>query len=360
MTTTNGDMGEEMQTEFDDPGIMDEVEEGSPAPAAEVAEEAPAEAAPAEEPAEETPAAEEAAPEPWRAHLSAGETPEQAVERLARERDERHGWATRTTTELRDLKREFKEQTARVTPILEALAAARAKAQEEAERRRLEAEKAAEPDPEAEPDKAILHEIKRLREERQQEREQAAREAKERELTAEQTYWNNVDASNTQALEAASQADPEFREAHDHMVRQVYGAMKHDAARRHPDRTEDEIDDMVLDALTEMEGAWLREVATSGLDLVAEVKARAGFFGWRPAAAAPPPAPAASSEVDRVRRGAAKQAAAKGATALGGTSARRSAAELKIDDLTEDELLDAVISGQIPESALIPTLKEIV
>lgn len=266
----------------------------------------------------------------WRAHLNPGETEAQAIERLAQENSEKHGWATRVTSEMRELRAELRQQQQRFQPIIEGLS--------RAHQARLEQQRRAqEPDPEAEPDRAILHEIRQLREERQQEREEAAKTAQARAI-------HDFDSANLSELVETLRSDQEFASAHDAMVTGMYRELELD----HPDADPEAL----LEVVQKMETLYLRQLRERGVPVVEGVKARASkVFGWQPQRAAA--APAGGGEVSKLRRHAAKREAARGATALGGSVSRQSAPAGDLDSMTDEDLFFALESGAVSEKDLL-------
>lgn len=324
---------------------------------------------------------EEPAAEPWRAHLQPDETPEAALQRIAQERDHYHGWATRVTSEEKETRENLKalrEQWARAEPILQALREQKARQDAEEQRKRQEAEAANAPDPDTEPDRAILHELKTLRERQEQSEIQREADAAAARLAAKEAeisgYWGEVDRRAFGTLSQGFEADPEFKAAHDHVAGAVYNTLKLDLLQDEPGLSDEEAGERAHRALVVLETQTLRNLAIKGIDMAESFKARARAMGWTggngkgageapatPASPAPAaPASKGSSEVDRIRRAAAKKDAAKGATALGGSPSRKGETAVSVDSIDEEELLMAVLDGRIGEKDLLPELREMV
>lgn len=195
--------------------------------------------------AEEVPAA-----EPWQQFAQAGETPQQALERIAKERDHERGKAGAFYSDLKTLKDELaglRQENQAAQRLYERFR----RLDEEAARRAWEE---MQPDPELEPEKAALAEVRALRQQLTTEAE-TRRIAEQEERQAEQfnqvqREWEQLD--NWTANEIAAklgqyegiEEDPQFKADFDTVERYRWNML----SAQYPDAT----DDQKLEAVTRL------------------------------------------------------------------------------------------------------------
>lgn len=222
--------------------------------------EAPAE--PQEPGGEAATGPEGATPEDWRDHLRPGETPEQAVQRLARESSQQHGRAAAHWSDLKELRESVKSMEPKIAAA-ERLFAAMQKRQEAEERAAFEKDL---PDPELEPERYSQMQLRALNERllaMETRREREARESLTREqYQARQDALRQVDERSMYEIQASLgmvegvDPDQEFQQA----FQSVNALQYRDLQDRYPEATEEQIEQ----ALGLIRTIWGREAAVRG------------------------------------------------------------------------------------------------
>lgn len=251
---------------FDDPEEPEELEstdleaaEGGEAP------EEPGEPEPSRpEEGGEEPAGEpaEAGPEDWKSHLRPGETPEQAIQRLAQESSQQHGRAASHWSELKELRDTVRSMEPKLSAA-ERIFAAMQKKQEAEERAAFEKEL---PDPELEPERYNQMQLRALNERllaMESRREQEARERlTQEEYQARQEALREVDQRSVYEIQAGLgmvegvEPEEEFQQA----FQAVNSLQYRDLQDRYPEANDQQIEQ----ALGLIRTIWGREAAVRG------------------------------------------------------------------------------------------------
>lgn len=213
---------------------------------------------------EEAGAEERAAPpaaddEAWRSHLRSGETPEQAISRLAGEASQQHGRAASHWTELKELRESVRSMEPKLSAA-ERIFAAMQKRQEAEERAALEKEL---PDPELEPERYQQMRLRAIDERlaaMEAKREREAQETLSRQqLDERQNLLRETDGRAIYEIQTGLglvegvEGDPEFQTAFE----RVNALQYRDLRDRYPEAEEHQIEE----ALGLIRTIWGREAA---------------------------------------------------------------------------------------------------